>query len=98
MNAYTLALACGVTGLIAQAYAAGLATELFLRRESSRETRLLWISLAIGALLLALQHGYALELALRTGLYDFRQATLTMLAGLLAAFAVHRFRRQAEQG
>lgn len=50
MNAYTLALACGVTGLIAQAYAAGLATELFLRRESSRETRLLWISLAIGAL------------------------------------------------
>jgi len=32
----------------------------------------------------------------RTGLYDFRQATLSMLAGLLAAFAVHRFRRLAE--
>ena len=94
MNAYTLALACGVTGLIAQAYAAGLATELFLRRESSRETRLLWISLAIGALLLALQHGYALELALRTGLYDLRQGMLGGLAALLFAFAVFVLRRR----
>ncbi len=35
---------------------------------------------------------------MRTGLYDFRQATLSMLASLLAAFAVHRFRRLAERG
>ncbi len=95
MNAYTLALACGLTGLIAQAYAAGLATELCLRRESSRETRLLWISLAIGALLLALQHGYALELALRTGLYDLRQSMLGALAALLFALAVFLLRRRA---
>lgn len=95
MNAYTLALTCGLTGLIAQAYAAGLATELFLRRDASRSTRLLWISIAIGALLLALQHGYALELALRTGLYDLRQAMLGALAALLFAFAVFLLRRRA---
>ena len=94
MNAYTLALACAVTGLIAQAYAAGLATELFLRRENDRTTRLLWISMAIGALLLALQHGCALELALRTGLYDLRQGMLGGLAALLFAFAVFVLRRR----
>ena len=54
--------------------------------------------LSLAGLLFALHNGYALELAVRTGLYDFRQATLSMLAGLLAAFAVHRFRRLAEQG
>ena len=95
MNAYTLTLGCLVAGLLAQAYAAGLATELFLRQAQNRSSRLLWLAIAVASLLLALQHGYALELALRTGLHDLRAAALGALAALLYAPAIHMLRRRA---
>jgi membrane protease YdiL (CAAX protease family) len=54
-----------------------------------------WLALAIAALLFSLHHGYSLELALRTGLYDLRQALISALAALLLAYAVNQFRRRA---
>jgi hypothetical protein len=50
--------------------------------------------IAIASLLLALHHGYALELAVRTGLYDMRQAVLAGLVGLLFALGINALRRQ----
>ena len=52
-------------------------------------------ALAIASLIFALQHGYALELAVRTGLHDLRQAVLAGCASLLLALAVYGLRRLA---
>lgn len=95
MNGYLLAIGLFVTGLLAQSYAAGLSIEMFLRREQARSERRMWLALAIASLLLALQHGYGLELALRTSLYDLRQAMLGGGAALLYALVVFRLRREA---
>lgn len=96
MNSYTLTLAFLFVALLCQITISGTSLECWMRRDLRRDQRTTWLSLALAGLLFALHHGYALELAVRTGLYDFRQATLTMLAGLLAAYAVHRFRQQAD--
>jgi hypothetical protein len=69
----------------AQSLVAGLATEVFLRKEIASSARHGWLALAIAALLFSLHHGYSLELALRTGLYDLRQALISALAALLLA-------------
>jgi hypothetical protein len=98
MNSYTLTLAFLFVALLCQVLISGTSVECWLRRELPRRQRNTWLSLSLASLLFALHHGYALELAVRTGLYDFRQATLTMLAGLLAAYAIHQFRRQADHG
>jgi hypothetical protein len=45
-------------------------------------------------MLLGLHHGYALELALRTGLHDMRQAVLAGLAGIAFAIGCQLLRRQ----
>ncbi len=95
MSSYTLAVFALAGALIAQAVAAGLATELFLRKDRTSLARRSWLALAIGSLLLALHHGYALELALSTGLHDLRQALLAGVAALLMALAVSGFRRLA---
>ena len=76
MSSYTLTVFALAGALIAQAVAAGLATESFLRKGRPSLARRSWLALAIGSLLLALHHGYALELALSTGLHDLRQAVL----------------------
>lgn len=98
MDAYTLNLVFLFVALLCQVLISGTSVECWLRRDLPRPQRFTWQALSLAGLLFALHNGYALELAVRTGLYDFRQATLSMLAGLLAAFAVHRFRRLAEQG
>jgi len=95
MNDYTLAVLALLLALLAQSLAAGLATEVFLRKELKPAARRSWLAFAIGSLLFALLHGYALELALRTGLYDLRQAVWGCLAGLLIAYAVSQLRREA---
>ena len=96
MDAYTLNLVFLFVALLCQVLISGTSVECWLRRDLPRPQRFAWLALSLAGLLFALHNGYALELAVRTGLYDFRQATLSMLAGLLAAFAVHRFRQQAE--
>ena len=94
MNDYSQAVMTLLLALLAQSLAAGLATEVFLRKGISASARHAWLALALGSLLLALLHGYNLELAMRTGLYDLRQALLACGAALLIAFTVIQFRRQ----
>ena len=95
MSSFSLAVFALAIALIAQAVAAGLATECFLHRGSPSLTRRSWLALAIGSLLLVLHHGYALELAMSTGLHDPRQAALAGIASLFVALAVYGLRRSA---
>ena len=95
MSSYALAVFALAGALIAQAVAAGLATEIFLRKGSPSLARRSWLALAIGSLLLVLHHGYALELAMSTGLHDPRQAALAGVASLFVALAVYGLRRSA---
>ena len=83
MNAFNLTLISLIGALLAQSIVAVLALELYLRKDLPGSVCRTWLAMAIGALLLALHHGYTLELALRTGLYDMRQA---VLAALIAMF------------
>ena len=63
MSLWALALA-----LISQSLATGWATEVFVRKNLAAGLRRSWMVMAVAAMLLALYHGYTLELALRTGL------------------------------
>jgi hypothetical protein len=95
MSSYTLTVLALAVALIAQAVAAGLATEGFLHKGRPSQARRSWLALALGALLLVLHHGYTLELALSTGLHDLRQALLSAAASLLFAVAISGLRRLA---
>jgi membrane protease YdiL (CAAX protease family) len=92
MSSFSLAVCALLGALLAQSYATALAVELFLRRERGSLARRSWLALAIASLLFALQHGYALELAVSTGLHDLRQALLAGCASLLLALALHGLR------
>jgi hypothetical protein len=83
MSAYSIAIYSLIGALLTQSIVAGLSVELFLRKGIAAPGQPDWLLLAIASLLLALHHGYALELAVRTGLYDMRQAVLAGLVGLL---------------
>ncbi len=93
MNTYLLSLYFLFVAALSQALIGGFALKSSLQRDLPRERWRLWVALSIGTLLLALHHSYTLNLALQTGLYDFRQATLVMLAGLAISFAVWQLRR-----
>lgn len=94
-NPYLLAVLALLLAAVAQSSAAWLATELFLRQGQDSTRRRSWLAIALGAALLALNTGYSLELALRTGLYDLRQAILGALVGLLFALGIYALKRQA---
>jgi hypothetical protein len=94
MNSYQVTVWALAGGLLANAYAAGIAVEAFLLRGQEAGWRRIWLAIASGGLLLALINGYALELALRTGLHDMRQAVLAVLAAVALASASHLLRRQ----
>lgn len=93
MNSYQLSLYFLFVAALSQALTGGLALKASLQRDLPGERWRLWVALSIGTLLLALHHSYTLNLALQTGLYDFRQATLVMLAGLATSYAVWQLRR-----
>jgi membrane protease YdiL (CAAX protease family) len=95
MDPYLLTLGALVAALIAQALAAGLCAEMVARPVQPAGERGIWLALAVAALLAALHHGYTLELAVRTGLFDLRQATLAALSAVLVATAVWGFRRRS---
>jgi cell shape-determining protein MreD len=95
MNPYHLALWSLAVALIFQSVASGLSIELFLRKEQAGGVRRAWLAIAIASLLLALHHGYTVELALRTGLYDMRQAVLAGLTAILFALGTYGLRRNA---
>ncbi len=92
MNSYVLTIVLLFWALGAQALIAGAAIEVCLRRKLPRDRYRIWLSLAVGSLLFCLYQGYLLELALKVGLYDPRQAMLAALAGSLTAMAVYGFR------
>ena len=94
MNPYTLALWALISALLTQSIAAGLSIELYLRKDLPRSVNRTWLAIAIAALLLALHHGYTLELAMRTGLYDMRQAVLVGLVGIFFVLGIYGLRRQ----
>lgn len=94
MNSYSLTLAMLLAASILQIWSSALAIEAVLRRKQDGGMHRTWLAVAGAAMLFALHDGYALELALRTGLYDLRQAVLTVLAALMMAFAIHGFRRR----
>lgn len=94
MNSYELTLFSLIGALLAQAVAAGLSIEVFLRQDLPRAVSRTWLVIAIGSLLLSLHHGYTLELAMRTGLYDMRQAVLAVLVGIFFALGIYGLRRQ----
>ena len=94
MNSYQSAVFALFLAAVAQSSAAWLFAELFLASASNRARRLAWLAVAIGAALLALQHGYTLELALRTGLFDLRQAVLAAAVAVLFALGAFGRRRQ----
>lgn len=94
MNSYNLSLVALILGLLGQSIAGGLAFERFFHHTGSAIRRRHWLALAIGSLLLGLHHGHALELALKTGIHDWRQAVLLSIAGLLYAYVVAGFSRQ----
>ncbi len=92
MDAYTLNLVFLFVALLCQVLISGTSVECWLRRDLPRPQRFAWLALSLAGLLFALHNGYALELAVRTGLYDLRQAALAALAGSLTALAVYGFR------
>ena len=94
MNSYALTLAILLAATVLQIWSSALAIEGFLRHKQDGGLRRLWLAVAGTATLLALHDGYALELALRTGLYDLRQAVLVGLIALLMSFVIHGFRRR----
>lgn len=94
MSAYSIALWSLLGALLTQSIAAVLSVEFYLRKDLPRATCRTWLALAIVSLLLALQQGYSLELAMRIGLYDMRQAVLAGLVGLFYLLAIYRLRRQ----
>lgn len=94
MDPWLTAVMALAVALVAQAVAAGQCAELATRRSLGPDARWLWGAFAVAALLAALHHGYSLELALRTGLFDLRQATIAALSGLLFALAAWGFRRR----
>ena len=83
MNDYVMTLWSLALALLAQSLVTGLSVERYLRKDLASSQRRSWLAVALGSLLLALHHAYTLELALRTGLFDIRQA---ILAGLVAIF------------
>lgn len=95
MNPYLFAILGLLLAAVAQTSIAWVATERFLQKSLSRRQSLSWLAIALGAGFLALQHGYALELALRTGLYDLRQAVLAAVVALLFALGTYGLRPQS---
>lgn len=89
MNPYLLAVLALLFAAIAETSIAWMATECFLQKARGRRQGFAWLAIALGAGFLALQQGYILELALRTGLYDLRQAVLAAVAALFFALGTY---------
>lgn len=93
MSPYPLAVLSLALALFTQCIAAGLATMAALQSPYRRAR----MALAIGLALLALQHGFSLELAVRTGLFDLRQSLLAAGVSLLLLIGLLGFKpRPAE--
>ena len=97
MDAYLIALLAGLFAFVACSIASGCAIEVALRHTLSRRARRAWWALSAAALFFAMQQVYALELALKTTLFDLRSALLSALIGALLAGAVLALRGTQEK-
>jgi hypothetical protein len=93
MNTYLLSIYFLFTAALCQSLIGGFALKSSLQRDLPSDRRRMWIAFSIGALLLALHHSYTLHLAAKSGLYDFRQATLSLLCGFASAYAIWQLRK-----
>lgn len=86
MTAYATALACLLLALVGYLAAARALVARFFR-QPGEAGRSAWLVLACAMLILAIAAAHAIELLLHTGLYDFRQAILSGLAGVFSTLA-----------
>lgn len=93
MNPYAVSLLCLIVALVGQLAAVRVLVARFFELRG-RAGRSLWLALAGGMLILAVDHVFALERLLHTGLYDFRQSIHAALAAILLAYACIRLTRQ----
>ena len=95
MSPYLLSIYFLFVATLSQTLAGVLALQSWGLPDQSKHRRRMWLAFSLGAGVLALHHGYTLSLAAQTGLYDFRQAALAMMAGLLNTYAIVLLRRPA---
>ena len=93
MNPYVVSLLCLIIALVGQLAAARVLVARFFELRG-RSGRLLWLVLAAGMVILAVDHAFALERMLHTGLYDYRQTIHAALAAVLLAYGCIRLTRQ----
>lgn len=94
MSQYSLSLVFLFAAVVSQALAAGLAFEFGISRRQAAGRRGVWLILGLGAMTLTLHSGYALQFALQTAIYDLRQSSLAMMAGILLILAIRQLRRE----
>lgn len=92
MNTYLLSIYFLFIAALSQAAIGALAFKFSLQRDLPAARWRMWVAFSIGALLLALHHGNTLHLAAKSGLYDFQQAVLALLAGLATSYVVWQLR------
>jgi len=84
MSPYALTVLCLCFAIVAQT----LATLAALRATLRPPYRRAWLALTIASSLLALHHGFTLELASSTGLYDLPGAALATIISILLALGL----------
>jgi hypothetical protein len=86
---YHLALGTLFYAMSLQVMAAWIAAQTLIFSGRPRNSYWLpWMALCFGLILMVPRRWYPLELALHTGLYDFRQALLALLVSLAMLLAV----------
>jgi len=93
MSSYLLTLYFLFIAALSQALIGGFALKFALQRDLPARHWRMWVALSVGTLLLSLHHSHTLHIAAKTGLYDFRQAILAMLAGLATSYAIWQLRQ-----
>lgn len=96
MSSYALSLWFLFAAVASQALACGLALECSLRKGLASGRRGMWLLFGLSALASALHSSYAFQFALQTSIYDLRQASLTMMAGIVMALAIRQLRLQVD--
>ena len=94
MSPYALTVLCLCFAIVAQT----LATLAALRATLRPPYRRAWLALTIASSLLALHHGFTLELTSSTGLYDLPRAVLGAIVSTLLALGIVGLGRETGQG
>ena len=91
MSPYALTVLCLCFAIVAQTLATLAALRITLRPPYRRA----WLALTIASSLLALHHGFTLELTSSTGLYDLLRAALAAIVSTLLALGIVGLSREA---